>query len=305
MPEDISAIDRQVQFMKKPELTIKGTTGILGLMGDPVEHSLSPLMHNKVLQTLAFDFTYVPFPVTPANLEPAIRAIPALGIRGVNLTIPHKEKAIPYLDKLSREAELTGAVNTILNTRGKLTGYNTDGPGFVRSLREERGFHPKGQHIIILGAGGAARAIAVQLGLEEAGAITIANRREEKAQRLCSWVQEKTGVLSEGVGLNSPRFLQLLAGAQLLVQATSYGMFPHHKVPPLIPPAFLHSQLLVCDIVYNPRETSLLKAAKDKGCSTLNGLGMLAYQGAGALEIWLEVQAPVELMKSTLQENIS
>lgn len=277
---------------------------LVGLFGYPVEHSLSPVMHNTAFSKLELDYLYLPFEVAPDNLKAAVEGVRGLNLRGVNLTIPHKEAVIPYLDQVSQEAELIGAVNTIKNEAGKLTGYNTDGRGFVRSLKEE-GFMPQNKNALIIGAGGAARAVAFQLGLEGVDRLYIANRTFKKAEDLVFDIKE--GLVMETVQplpLKQEKLKEIISGVDLLVDTTPIGMYPESEVEPVIDPELIQSNMVVSDLVYNPVETSLLKAAKDRGAKIVSGLGMLVYQGAISFELWTGKKAPVELMVGTIKNKI-
>lgn len=246
---------------------------------------------------------YVPLHVKPKDLGAAVEAIRALNLVGVNVTIPHKVAIVPHLDTLSEHARFVGAVNTVVNRDGVLEGHNTDGAGFVRSLRKEAQFEPRGRRLLILGAGGAAQAIAVQLALEGASELIIANRTFEKAVQLAELV-ERAGGRARAVAFNELT-AQVVAECDAVVHTTSWGMAPESDVPPIIPAEMLHADLLVCDIVYTPRETSLLRAARERGCAVLPGLGMLVEQAALAFELWTGVEAPVDAMRETLEQVLA
>jgi shikimate dehydrogenase len=280
-------------------MMITGKTKIVGLFGYPVEHTLSPFMHNAAFESTGLDYCYLPFSVRPEDLNISVGAIKALNIRGVNITIPHKETIIPYLDELDREAELIGAVNTVLNKDGRLIGYNTDGKGFVRSLREEGGIDPEGKKIMIIGAGGAARAIAFTLALEGVGKIFINDIIENKAKELSSAISNK--ISAEAIYIKDPK--EGIGEVDILINATPLGMKKEDPLPVL--PELLSQGLFVYDIVYNPPETSLLKEAKKRGAKTLGGLGMLLYQGALSFKIWTGVEPPIDVMKKALENKIT
>lgn len=277
---------------------ITGKTKIFGIFGYPVEHTLSPFMHNAAFEALGLDYCYIPFSVRPEDLNISVGAIKALNIRGVNITIPHKETIIPYLDELDREAELIGAVNTVLNKDGRLIGYNTDGRGFVRSIREEGGITPKGKRIMIIGAGGAARAISFSLANEDVEKIFINDIISDKAKELSSAVRRKTS--TETIYIKD--FKEGVGEVDILINATPLGMKKEDPLP--IPPEFLSSGILVYDIVYNPPETPLIREAKKKGAKTLGGLGMLLYQGALSFKIWTGQEPPIEVMRKALENKI-
>lgn len=283
---------------------ISGGTKVCGIFGHPVEHSFSPAMHNAAFKALGLDYTYVPFPVAPGNLQAAVASVKALGLTGVNVTIPHKEAVLPMLDEISGEAGLIGAVNTIVHRSGSLYGDNTDGRGFLRALREKAGFAPAGKTALILGAGGAARAVAVQLALAGASRLLLANRSEKRAGELADFVLKKTGV--NAVVLPWPKGEydvlpgEALLEAELVVQTTSLGMHPNDSVSPPLPFDRFRPGQVACDLVYNPVETLFLRRAGQTGATTVDGLGMLLYQGALAFELWTGVAAPVDVMREAL-----
>ncbi|NMB12360.1 MAG: shikimate dehydrogenase [Firmicutes bacterium] len=282
---------------------LTGSTGVLGVIGDPIGHSLSPAMHNAALQALGKDYVYVPFSVSALHVQEAMAGMRALGIKGLNVTIPHKVAVADYLDEIDPVAQLIGAVNTISNQTGRLVGYNTDGYGFLRSLKEEAGCDPKGLRVMIIGAGGAARAIGFQLALSKARALVVSNRTESRAVALAAEIHKQTGCSAIGIGfreLNS-----YLLSTDILVNTTSLGMYPEVATIPPLEIEHLPQTALICDIVYNPNKTLLIQKAAASGRATLPGLGMLAYQGAAALEIWLQVKAPVDVMKTALQRQLS
>lgn len=287
---------------------ISGRTKICGIFGCPVEHTFSPALHNAAFTAAGLDYAYVPFEVSSRSLAAAVEAVRALGLAGVNVTIPHKEAVLPLLDGLSGEAELTGAVNTIINRSGYLYGDNTDGKGYLRALNEA-GFDPAGKTVLFLGAGGAARAVAVQLALAGAGKLVFANRTAAKASDLSRFVAQKTGVRVELVSWPDRAGdllpVQVLTEADLVVQATSLGMSPNvGETVPLSFEAFRPGQV-ASDLVYNPVETLFLKKAVQAGAAAVSGLGMLLHQGALAFELWTGVPAPLEAMREALIKEIS
>lgn len=284
---------------------VTGRTKLLGVFGYPVEHSLSPAMHNAAIAALGLPHLYIPFSVQPEDIGPAIRSLIALGIIGVNLTIPHKERVLPFLDQIAPEAREVGAVNTVHNDGGRLVGYNTDGEGFVRPL-EAQGFDLKGRETVVLGAGGAARSVVFRLAREGAS-ITLVNRTRARADKLAADV--RGAVPGAGMDCLDPDdtagLKRALVGAELLVNTTSAGMSPRKSEMPPVPPDALHSGLLVYDLIYNPRETRLLAAARQVGARTLNGVPMLVHQGAAAFEIWTGARPPVEVMERAVLANLA
>lgn len=261
-------------------------------------------MHNAALAALNLPYIYVPFSVAPDRLGPAIRSLTALGIVGVNLTIPHKERVLPFLDEIAPEAQAVGAVNTVHNAQGRLIGFNTDGAGFAEPLRA-RGFEPRGRRTVVLGAGGAARSVVFRLA-QEGAQVTLLNRTPERAVRLAEEVNRALGrravdLLEWGAEAS---LRERLAEAELLVNTTSVGMSPQEEEMPPIPVGSLHPRLMVYDLIYRPRETRLLAAARQAGAPTLNGVPMLVHQGAAAFRIWTGVSPPTEVMERAVLEGL-
>ncbi len=276
---------------------ITGKTRICGIIGDPVEHSMSPVMHNAAFEMLGLNYVYLPFHVRKEGLRTAINGMRALSITGLNVTIPHKMAVIPFLDKLDLLAGRMGAVNTIANENGELTGYNTDAPGFVQALRAQ-GVEPDGKRIVILGAGGAAKGISFILA--GAGArLVILNRTFHRAKELASQIAQDCQQKIEAMTLNEANLKRAFDGADILVNTTSIGMTPHVDRTP-VAGNLLDSRLVVSDIVYNPLETRLLREAKAAGARTIHGLDMLVWQGALAFEKWTRQKAPFEIMKKAV-----
>jgi shikimate dehydrogenase len=279
---------------------ISGKTTIYGIFGHPVKHTFSPGMHNSAFKKLDMDACYVPFAVPPENLEDAVRAVVPLGLRGVNITVPHKERVLAFLDELSEEARLIGAVNTIEVRAGRLIGHNTDGRGFLRSIREHGGMDPKGKNFLFIGSGGAARAVGFSLALAGAAAIVFRDIDARKASLLANDIREKTGV--SAVTISRDALPRHAADADCLINASPLGLKGTDPLP--IPAELIERKHLVCDLVYNPPETALLKMAKKRGAKRLSGLGMLLYQGVIAFEIWTGKKAPVLIMKNALTRQI-
>ncbi len=276
---------------------ITSRTGLLGVIGYPVEHSSSPAMHNAALARTELDFAYLPFAVPPDRVAEVPVAMRTLGIRGLNVTVPHKVAVMEGLDEISEEARAIGAVNTIANKDGRLTGYNTDAEGVIASLCADGGLDSLPAAVVLLGAGGAARAILYALlQAEEVEDVLLLNRTAEKADALAADLDPearrvRVGTLGGGGAMGE---------AGLLINATSVGMHPRPDASPLPDPSVLHDRLTVLDIVYKPRHTRLLAQAERAGARTVDGLGMLVHQGARAFEIWTGVAAPVEEMKQAL-----
>lgn len=283
---------------------ITGKTKVVGLFGYPVAHSFSPQMHNAAFRQLSLDYCYVPFPVNPDRICEAAAAVRALSLAGVNVTVPHKQGVIAYLDELSSEARLIGAVNTIVNKEGRLVGYNTDGQGFVRSLRTDAGFDPKGKSLILLGAGGAARGVAVQLALAGTRKITIVNRTPKKAEEIVQVINEHTQAEAEVLPWTAESLAPAVRAAAAVVNTTSLGMHPREEEAPPLETDLLVPGTLVADLVYNPVRTLFLQKAEAAGCQTLSGLGMLLHQGAIAFELWTGCTAPIQVMRDALTKEL-
>jgi shikimate dehydrogenase len=269
---------------------VSGSTMVCCLIGDPVAHSLSPLVHNAAYQALGIDFIYVPFQAR--DIRAAIEAIRGLGIHGASITVPHKVTAMQYLDCVDEEAREIGAVNTVVNDNGVLTGYNTDGTGARQALEEVTAL--TGKKAVLIGSGGAALAIATVL--KRSGArLVILNRTVEKARHLAKMVNaDDSGSLDK---------LPIVSSADILINATPVGMWPKVNES-VIPWELLHQGLTVFDIVYNPKETRLLTEAKGKGCPVVYGYRMLLYQAARQFELFTGYQAPLPVMERALTEAL-
>ena len=262
---------------------------LLGVMGCPISHSVSPAVHTAAIEALGLDCEYLPFMVEPERLGDAVRGIRALGIRGMNVTVPHKERVIEYLDRLTPRAEATGSVNTIINDGGVLTGDTTDGEGFLRDF--EMIFGPvKGRTALILGAGGAARSVAYSLA--EAGCgILIVNRTEEKAENIKSMLRRNFDDIFVEIGYN---ISDSVNKSDFVVNTTSVGMANPEETP--LSAEYLRENLGVYDIIYNPPRTRLMRDAEGVGATTANGLGMLVNQAALSFVSWTGKKPPLELM---------
>ena len=281
-------------------MQITGQTKIVGIIGEPITHSRSPQIHNAAIAALGLDYVYVPFHVQPDDLGAAIEGFKAANVVGINVTIPHKQYVIPYLDEISREATLIGAVNTVIFKDGAISGENTDAPGFLQAMQEDGLDVPQGGSAVVIGAGGSARAIVVALALAGVRMICIANRTVSRAVALATDLSEKTGVSIYGIGLDDSKLSDAVGTSQLIVNTASTSMDVSH--PLLINPEWLEPQSIVYDIVYTPPETRLLRAAAEKDCHTIGGLGMLVHQGAIAFERWTGINPPVEIMRQALQD---
>lgn len=283
-------------------MEISGKTKVFCVIGDPIEHSLSPVMYNAAFRHLKMDAVYVAFKVEKENLKGALKGMRSLGICGMNVTMPHKTAIINYLDEIDPTAKFVGAVNTVLNKNGKLAGFNTDGVGTIKALKEN-GVDPKGKKFLLLGAGGAGRAIAFQLA-READELTILNRDPNKAKLLAGMLQKKFKTKVIGNGLTYNILKERLKKMDVLINATSVGMHPHEDQT-LVEKALLRPELVVMDIVYKPVETKLLKDAKSVGAKVIHGIDMLVFQGAASFEVWWNRSAPIGVMSSAIMEKLN
>lgn len=283
---------------------ISGNTKIVGIIGHPVEHSLSPVIQNACFKALDLDFCYLPFHLFPQDLKAGIESLRVIhNFSGLNVTIPHKETVLPLLDEVTLEAEEIGAVNTIeiLEDR-RLKGHNTDARGFLAAFRENIGTSLKNQSVLMVGAGGVARAVGYQLSKEGVSEIIFVNRTPSRAEVLAQQLRVWSPQLKvQVIDRDEVVLSQYLSKIDLLINATSLGL---HGTDPLpIPLDGLKSTAVVCDLVYHQEGTSFLKMAKDKGFKTLDGLPMLIHQGALAFEIWTGQKAPIHIMRGAIQQG--
>lgn len=279
---------------------LSGRTRVAGVWGHPVGHSRSPAMQNAALEALDLDWVYVPFDVATQNVAEAVAAVRALNLVGVNVTVPLKELVLPYLDVIDEEAARIGSVNTIHNVDGRLHGYSTDGAGFLRSL-ESAGQPTQGREVLILGAGGSARAVAFALA-GQGNRCRISNRSEGRASALANDVSRWHPGLASAVGWGAD------AGAfDLLINTTSLGMHPNEEAMPALPPNPFAARPFVYDLIYAPPRTRLLEQAEAAGCLTLNGVKMLACQGALSLSLWTGLsldEIPISVMEQAIQDSL-
>jgi shikimate dehydrogenase len=273
---------------------------LVGVLGFPVAENPTCVMQEAAFAALGLPWRYLTIEVKPESLPDAIRGVRALGMMGVNLTIPHKVAVLPLLDEISRDAAIIGAVNTVRRAGDKLIGENTDGKGFLRGVREEAGIDPAGKNILVLGAGGAARAITVELALAGAGGITVWNRSVERGETLCRNLKQKTSANARFVPWRGT--CPVGPDVDILVNATSIGLFPETEAMPDVDFKNARRDLLVCDVVPNPPETRLIKTARAHGFKTLTGLPMLVYQGAIGFEMWTGRKAPEHAMRAALEK---
>lgn len=280
---------------------VTGATKLVGVIGNPVAHSLSPVMHNAAFENLGMNWAYVPLPVEPHMLQGALRGLPALGFMGANVTVPHKEKVIQFLDELAPGAKKIGAVNTISVTRRGLVGDNTDWSGFLTDLRDV-GFDPEGRRALILGSGGSGRAVAYGLGF--VGAHVIICSRNVAAGRalathLRSLLQNKSIAVFPQEDLR-----HLDSKIDLIVNTTPLGMVPDADSSPWPDEVPFPSCKLVYDLVYTPARTRLMEQAGRSGIGSVNGLGMLVRQAAESFKIWTRVDPPVAVMRHAAEESL-
>ncbi len=282
---------------------ITGHTELIGLIATPIRHSSSPTMHNEAFAKLGLDYAYLAFEVGTEELEDTVKGFRAMKVRGSNVSMPNKTVVHKYLDKLSPAAELCGAVNTIVNDDGVLTGHITDGIGCMSALKDA-GVDIIGKKITIVGAGGAATAIQVQAALDGVAEISIFNKKDkffENAEKTVEKLNSKTNCKVALYDLdNLDKLKEEIASSVLFINATGVGMKPLEGITYIPDTSFFRPDLTVLDIVYAPRETALLKLAKSAGCRTLNGLGMMLFQGAAAFKMWTGKDMPIDYMKEIL-----
>ena len=276
---------------------INGSTKLTGILGYPVTHSVSPQMHNAAYTKLGLNYCYLPISVKPEDLERVLEGIRILGFAGVNVTIPHKEAVVTHLDEVTKIARLIGAVNVILIQEGHLIGYNTDGPGFIDSLREDAGFEVAGKRVVLLGAGGGAKSVALMLAQDGVKNLVISDLIYEKAENLCEYINSHFGIAPYACPSKSNELRKLIGSCDLLVNATPVGMHPKVNECPIEDDYIIPGSAVVYDLVYNPLETKLLKLAKKNGAKAVSGIGMLIRQGALAFSLFTEQEAPVSAMK--------
>ena len=291
---------------------IDGRTQLVGLIGWPVEHSLSPAMHNAVFAALELNWHYVPLPVPPRQVEAAVRGLAALGFRGANVTVPHKQAVMPVVDALAPNARQVGAVNTLVIERRAdgspiIHGHNTDDQGFVSALRQSGFRLEEGRRAVVVGAGGAARAVVFGLLVSGIGEVVVLNRTLERGECLVSELGRRSNSKAShlhALALTSDALIECAHQADLLVNATSLGMVPHAEQsiwPDGVP---MPRHLTVVDLVCNPQETRLLQQARQSGACPLGGLEMLVQQGALAFELWTGLPAPLEVMRIACKQAL-
>ena len=282
-------------------LRINGNTRLVGILGYPLEHTLSPAIHNAAFNHLNLNWCYLPLPVESMSLDKAIKGLCSVkNFVGANVTMPYKEKVLPCLDEISSCARVIGAVNTLHMSDNKLVGYNTDGRGFLTALVQDGGFDPKGKNVLIVGAGGASRSIAVTLALSGASKLKILNRTWEKADEICSLIKSNFACHVEAFDFQGD-LEYFFSTVDLIINATPVGM---NKGECPFPADLISRKHFVCDLIYRPLKTTLISAARERGAKTLSGLSMLLYQGAAAFEIWTHLDSPIEVMRKALEEAL-
>jgi len=273
---------------------------LVGVFGDPVDENPTGIMQEAAFAAAGLNWRYLLLRVTADDLSSAITGLRAMRFQGINLTIPHKVAVLKYLDEVAPDAALIGAVNTVRRASNRLIGENTDGKGFLRSVREDAGLDPAGKRVVFLGAGGAARAMSVELALAGASHITIVNRTQSRGEELVRTLKQKTPAQAE--------FVQWVGDypvspeADILVNATSIGLYPNTGDKPRVMMATMGPDLLVCDVIPNPPQTAFLTAAAGRGARTLDGLGMLVYQGAIAFKLWTGLEPSIPVMRQALEK---
>lgn len=283
---------------------ITGHTELIGLMAYPIRHSISPAIHNEAFAYLGLDYAYLAFEVDNDTLEDAVKGLRAMKMPGANLSMPNKAAVIPYLDALSPAAELCGAVNTIVNQNGVLTGHITDGTGYMEALKDN-GIDVIGKKMTIAGSGGAATAIQIQAALDGVSEISIFNIKDkfwDNAQDTVEKITSKTNCKAALYDLaDLDKLKEEIEDSYLFTNATGMGMKPREGQTYIPDKSFFRPDLIVTDVIYSPAETAMLKMAKEVGCKTMNGMGMLLFQAAAAFRLWTGKEMPIEHMKETLK----
>jgi shikimate dehydrogenase len=272
---------------------------LVGVLGYPVAENPTCVMQNAAFEALGLQWRYLTIEVKPDALPDAVRGLRAMGFRGINLTIPHKVAVMALLDEISPDAALIGAVNTVRREGDRLIGENTDGKGFLRGVREAD-YDPRGKSIVVLGAGGAARAITVELALAGAANLIVVNRDVKRGQQLVDHLTGRTSTLAQFVAWDTTYSIE--PTIDIVVNATSIGLYPDLESTPDVDLSAVRSDALVCDVIPNPPDTRFLQAARARGLKTLNGLSMLVYQGTLGFEMWTGQAAPEAVMKSALEK---
>lgn len=281
-------------------MEITGKTTLTALLGSPVAHSISPMMHNESFRLLGLDYAYLAFDVGKERLEEVVNAFRIMNVRGFNLTMPDKVKMCSLCDELSEAAQMIGAVNTVVNENGRLIGHNTDGIGYMQALRDA-GHSIAGGKMTLLGAGGAATAVCVQAALDGVREISIFNRKSPtftRAEQLAERITKQTSCKAAVYDIDDhAKLKEEIYSSDILTNGTSLGMAPNEESCPIPDETFVREGLIVSDLIYNPRQTKLLTYGKNRGAKTCNGLYMLLYQGAEAFRLWTGQDMPVAEIK--------
>ena len=280
---------------------IDGSTTIAGVFGAPIVHTASPAMHNAAFEALEMNWAYLAFHVDPQNLPTALRGARDMGVVGINLTVPHKILALDCVDEIDAEARKLGAVNTVSVEKGQLRGFNTDGYGFLKAVKEEFNLSIRGKRVLVLGAGGAGRAIAVKCALEGAAKVMVANRTAAKIEPIAREIRNTKSGFS-AIGLTTDEIHKVIHEVDLVVNATSVGLKEGETLG--LDAALFSARLLVYDTIYRPAQTELLHVAEGSGAKVANGLSMLLHQGARAFEIWTKRKAPLAVMRRALRAAV-
>ncbi len=276
-------------------MKINGKTRLIGIIGNPVDHSKSPYMHNYSFDKLKLNYSYMAFNIEKKGLKDAVQAMRVLDARGFNITMPYKEEVMKYLDEIKEDAKLIGAVNTVVNEKGKLIGHNTDGKGFIKAL-DKANVEYENKKILILGAGGGAKAIAIELALKKPKEIIIANRTLKSAEKIRNLINENIGkAMARSISLKEESLKKELKNTNILINTSSLGM-GEDKNKSIIENTDLFSpNLFVADLIYKPLKTKFLSMAEEKGCKIMNGLDMLIYQGDIGFKLWTGRSMPKEI----------
>ncbi len=282
-------------------MQIDGSTKIVGVFGSPIVHTASPAMHNAAFAALNLNWVYLAFEVDPQNLRSALHGVRDMGLAGVNLTVPHKILALDCVEEIDAEARRLGAVNTVVVEDGKLRGFNTDGYGVVKALAEDFNLSLKGKRVVVLGAGGAGRAIAVQAGVEGAAEVCVANRTRSRIEPILTELN-RIGIPVRSLGINNRDLRGVMPEMDVVINATSVGLKPGESLG--LDGTLFSKRHHVYDTIYRPAETALLRTAAVAGAKTANGLSMLLHQGARAFELWTKQKAPVTVMRRALETAV-
>ncbi|MSS63740.1 shikimate dehydrogenase [Velocimicrobium porci] len=282
------------------EYQITGHTKLTGLLGSPVSHSISPLMHNKAFQMLGLNYVYLCFDIKENQLKETLNGLSHLQIRGFNCTMPLKTKMFELADEVSKSASFIGAVNTVVFENGKFIGYNTDGIGYMMAVKEA-GHSIIGKKMTLLGAGGAATAICAQAAIDGVKEIDVFNRKGPRFHQTAQFIQKLNRGTDCTVSLydinDTTQLKKSIQSSAILTNGTSVGMAPNTEACPIPDSSFLHPELIISDAIYNPKETRLMKMGKKVGCPVMNGLYMLLFQGSEAFRLWTGMDMPVEIIK--------